>query len=191
MKKLKLNKHNNECVCLTEHNNNSKRGISYKQQYQPYHQQQQLLTDRYSSLRTTTQLTHGNYSSTKSTDRYTVDVLQGMNDNNNDIGSYINNINLKLRLDINRNIPIYVDKYNLTKTVKKFTISNYNNKYNIYYKKHQNLPSIRSINRTSKYNIWQSIFIQSLRDKQRNEYQPLFKHHHHYKHKSDLPYIHL
>lgn len=190
MKKLKLNKHNNECVCITEHNNNnSKRGISYKQ-HQPYHQQ--LLTDRYSSLRTTQLTTYGNYSSSKSTDRYTVDVLQGMNDNNNEIGSYINNINLKLRLDINRNIPIYVDKYNLTKTVAKFTISNYNNKYNIYYKKHQNLPSIRSINRTSKYNIWQSIFIRSLRDKQRNEFQPLLpKQHHHYKHKSDLPYIHL
>lgn len=188
MKKLKLNKHNNECVCITEHNNNSKRGISYKQ-YQPYHQQ--LLTDRYNSLRTT-QLTHGNYSSSKSTDRYTVDVLQGMN-NHNEICSYINNINLKLRLDINKNVPIYVDKYNLTKTVEKFTISNYNNKYNIYYKKHQNLPSIRSINRTSKYNIWQSIFIQSLRDKQRNELQPLLPKHnsHHYKHKSDLPYIHL
>ena len=178
MKKLKLNKHNNEPVCITDHNN--KRGISYKHQ-------QHLITDRYDTVRTTL-LTQGNYSSSKSTDRYTVDVLQGLNEKN-EVGSYISNINLKLRLDLNRNVPIYVDKYNLHKIVEKFTISNYNNKYNIYYKKHQNLPSIRSINLTSKYNIWQSIFIQSLRDKQRDELQLKFNHKHHIKHKSDLQYI--
>lgn len=193
MKKLKLKtlyvntssnniKKHNERVCITEQTNNNTRGISYNHQ-------QQLLTDRYSS-RTHLNPVLTQYTSSKSTDRCTVDTLQCMKEKY-ESGSYVNNVNLKLRLDLNRNVPVYVDKYNLPKAVEKFTISNYNNKYNIYYKKHQYLPSIRSIMRTSKYNVWQSIFIQSLRDKQREEFQLKLKPtqtRHHVKHKSDLQY---
>lgn len=89
--------------------------------------------------------------------------------------SHVNDVDLALRFDLDRRVPIYVDKTNLNKTIQKFTISNYNNKYNIYYKKRLFLPSIRSLNRTVKYNEWQKIFIQSLRDKQREEMELKYK----------------
>ena len=177
---------NEQRICITEqHINNNKRNVSL-QNYNNNNQQQQRCTlnnmntisfemkpINYYNTRNCNCNFNGN-STTKN--EHEVQVHKSMMvSKHKESKSHVSDIDLALRFDLDRRVPTYVDQTNLNKTIQKFTLSNYNNKYNIYYKKRLFFPSMRSLNRTVKYKEWQKIFIQSLRDKQREEMELKYK----------------
>ena len=177
---------NEQRICINEqHINNNKRNVSL-QNYNNNNQQQQRCTlnnmntisfemkpINYYNTRNCNCNFNGN-STTKN--EHEVQVHKSMMvSKHKESKSHVSDIDLALRFDLDRRVPTYVDQTNLNKTIQKFTLSNYNNKYNIYYKKRLFFPSMRSLNRTVKYKEWQKIFIQSLRDKQREEMELKYK----------------
>ena len=178
------NTNNEQCICVTEqHNNNNKRNVSLqnynnnnKQQQQRYVLNNNMNTISFEMKQPINYYNTRNGSNSNTKNEHEVQVHKSMMVfKHKESKSHVSDIDLALRFDLDRRVPTYVDQTNLNKTIQKFTISNYNNKYNIYYKKRLFFPSIRSLNRTVKYNEWQKIFIQSLRDKQREEMELKYK----------------
>lgn len=181
------NNNNEQRICITEHqhynNNNNKRNVSL-QNYNNNNNKQQQQRCTLNNMNTISfEMKPINYYNTRNCNsnsntknEHEVQVHKSMMvSKHKESKSHVSDIDLALRFDLDRRVPTYVDQTNLNKTIQKFTISNYNNKYNIYYKKRLFFPSIRSLNRTVKYNEWQKIFIQSLRDKQREEMELKYK----------------
>lgn len=79
------------------------------------------------------------------------------------------NKKLKLHLDINKDIPCFIDKNKLNDEINKNTLSNFNNRYNIFIKHSNYTPSIHSERRSYKYKEWNKIFLNMLRQEKNKE----------------------
>lgn len=79
------------------------------------------------------------------------------------------NQKIKLRLDINKDIPCYIDKDKLYEEINKNTLSNFNNRYNIFVKHSNYTPSKHSERRSCKNKEWNKIFLNVLRQEKNKE----------------------
>ena len=79
------------------------------------------------------------------------------------------NQKIKLRLDINKDIPCFIDKDKLYEEINKNTLSNFNNRYNIFVKHSNYTPSKHSERRSCKNKEWNKIFLNVLRQEKNKE----------------------
>ena len=81
----------------------------------------------------------------------------------------LNNLNLKLNLRVKKNVPIYVETNKLKQTIEVNTTSNFNNKYNVFYKKRKTFMSPKSKMYEERYKLWNDLFMKSLKKQKDSE----------------------
>lgn len=81
----------------------------------------------------------------------------------------LNNLNLKLNLHVKKNVPIYVETNKLKQTIEINTTSNFNNKYNVFYKKRKTFMSPKSKMYEERYKLWNDLFMKSLKKQKDSE----------------------
>ena len=81
----------------------------------------------------------------------------------------LNNLNLKLNLRVKKNVPVYVETNKLKQTIEVNTTSNFNNKYNVFYKKRKTFMSPKCKMYEERYKLWNDLFMRSLKKQKESE----------------------